>query len=72
MVLVDKNKVFVHEIIKYVLILVIQFLYFFHISIIKSLMSNFFVDIWDVFIVYKIVYKIPDIRSKFSHRSKVV
>ena len=31
-------------------------------------MSNFGAGMWDVFVVYKIVYKIVDIRFKFSTR----
>ena len=41
-------------------------------SMIRSFMSNFGADMWDVFVVCKIVYKIVDICFKFSHRSTVV
>ena len=42
------------------------FAFIFIISMIMSLMCNFGVGIWDVFIVYKFVYKIIDICFKFS------
>ncbi len=44
------------------------FVFIFIISMIMSLMSIFGAGMWDVFVVYKIVYKIVDIRFKFFTR----
>ena len=70
MFLVDNNKNFVREIIKCDLIVVIEFCIYFHNQYDKKcLMRNFGAGMLDVFVVYKIVCKIMDIRFKISHRS---
>ena len=70
MFLVDNNKNFVREIIKCDLIVVIEFCIYFHNQYDKKcLMSNLDARMLDVFVVYKMVYKIMDIRFKFFYRS---
>ena len=53
--------------------MIIEFYIYFHNQYDKKcLMSNFGAGMQDVFVAYKIVCKIMDIRFKISHRSQVL